>query len=315
MKKKFDIIVIGELNVDLILNNLPSLPLEGKEIIAETMNLTLGSSSAIFASNSSVLGNKVTFVGKIGKDGFGKTVLESLEQKEVNTNFIIQTEDEKTGITVVLNYGEDRAMVTYPGAMETLNLKDIPDEVFKLAKHIHVSSVFLQPALKKDIEAVFQKAKSLGLTTSLDVQWDPEEKWDINLIKLLPLVDVFLPNEAELLALTGTNSIDKAVDTVKPYINIMAVKMGSKGSRGVTKSEDITVKPYLNKKVVDAIGAGDSFNSGFITKFLENKPLRECLQYGNLTGAVNTTAAGGTGAFKSLEAFKKTAKEKFDVEV
>ncbi len=313
MKKNFDIIVVGELNVDLILNNLPSLPMEGKEIIAEKMNLTLGSSSAIFASNSSVLGNKVAFVGKIGKDGFGKTVMESLEQKNVNTDFIIQTEDEKTGITVVLNYGEDRAMVTYPGAMETLNIEDIREDVLKLARHMHVSSVFLQPSLKKDVEAVFQKAKSLGLTTSLDVQWDPEEEWDINLKKLLPLVDVFLPNEAELLALTGASNIDEAIETVRPYINIMAVKMGNKGSRGVTKSEDITVKPYLNKEVVDAIGAGDSFNSGFITKFLENKSLQECLRYGNLTGAVNTTAAGGTGAFTSLEDFGRTAKEKFNV--
>ena len=315
MKKNFDIIVIGELNVDLILNNLPSLPLEGKEIIAETMNLTLGSSSAIFASNSSVLGNKVTFIGKIGKDGFGKLVLESLEQKKVNTDFIVQTENEKTGITVVLNYGEDRAMVTYPGAMETLNINDIPTDVLKLSKHMHVSSVFLQPSLKKDIESVFQQAKAQGLTTSLDVQWDPDEKWDINLKKLLPLVDVFLPNEAELLALTGADNVDEAIEIVKPYINTLAVKMGNKGSRGITKSEDITVKPYLNKKVVDAIGAGDSFNSGFITKFLQYKSLHECLQYGNLAGAVNTTAAGGTGAFKSLETFTKTAEDRFGIKI
>jgi sugar/nucleoside kinase (ribokinase family) len=200
-------------------------------------------------------------------------------------------------------------MVTYPGAMETLKPEDINENWLSKAGHMHLSSVFLQPALKKEIVSIFKMAKNLGLTTSLDVQWDPAEKWDLNMKELLPLVDVFLPNETELRALTGEQDMDKAIESVKPLINTMAIKMGNKGSRGVTKETDITIKPFLNKKVVDAIGAGDSFNAGFITGFLAGKPLPGCLEYGNLTGAVSTTAAGGTGAFDSLEGFRqKTGK-------
>jgi sugar/nucleoside kinase (ribokinase family) len=313
MKKEFDILVIGELNVDLILNGLPSLPKEGKEILADQMTLTLGSSSAIFASNASTLGNKVAFLGKTGTDLFGDLVFKSLKEKNVDTQFIIRSSSDKTGATIVLNFDEDRAMVTYPGAMETLQMEDINENWLSKAGHMHLSSVFLQPALKNDIVSIFRMAKGLGLTTSLDIQWDPAEKWDLNKKELLPLVDVFLPNETELRALTGEKNLDKAIEKVKPLINTMAIKMGNKGSRGVTKKTDITIKPFLNKKVVDAIGAGDSFNAGFITGFLAGRPLSECLKYGNLTGAVSTTAAGGTGAFESLEGFRQKAEKVFGI--
>ncbi len=311
MMDRFDILVVGELNVDLILNQLPSLPEKGKEILAKEMTLTLGSSSAIFASNASILGNKVAFLGKIGDDSFGDLVVESLEQKKVNTEFIIKSATEKTGVTIVLNYGEDRAMVTYPGAMEAMTLDDIHEDVMLKARHMHVSSIYLQPSIKNDIVKLFEKAKSLGLTTSLDMQWDPEEKWDIDVKRLLPLVDVFLPNETELLALTGQKDIESAILNIKPYINILAIKMGNKGSRGIEGGKDILKSPYLNDKVVDAIGAGDSFNSGFITKYLAGESLESCLSYGNLAGAVNTTASGGASAFVSLKEFRKVASVRF----
>ena len=90
--KRFDVIVVGELNVDLILNSIDSFPEMGKEKIAKDMTLTLGSSSAIFASNLSSLGAKVAFVGKIGNDAFGNLVKESLQAKKVNTDFLITSE-------------------------------------------------------------------------------------------------------------------------------------------------------------------------------------------------------------------------------
>jgi sugar/nucleoside kinase (ribokinase family) len=312
LKKKFDILVIGELNVDLILNGLPSLPEEGKEILAEEMTLTLGSSAAIFASNASTLGNRVAFLGKTGIDIFGDLVFKSLHDKNVNTDFIIRSSDDKTGATIVLNFGEDRAMVTYAGAMETLSADNIKAGQLSKARHMHVSSIFLQPGIKKSIVQIFKLAKNHGLTTSLDIQWDPAEKWDIDVEVLLPLVDVFLPNETELLALTGERELNKAIETIKPYINIMAVKMGNKGSSGITGNKDIAIEPFLNKQVVDAIGAGDSYNAGFITQYIKGASLEECLRFGNLTGAVNTTAAGGTGAYTSLEDFNRRAKDYFD---
>ncbi|HLU88373.1 MAG TPA: carbohydrate kinase family protein, partial [Cyclobacteriaceae bacterium] len=143
--KKFDALVVGELNVDLILNSIEAFPKIGTEILANEMTLTLGSSSAIFASNLSSLGMRVGFIGKLGKDVFGKLVLDSLTASGVDTSMIIQDDAVNTGATIVMSFGEERAMVTHMGAMESLNLEDIRPEMLRQARHLHLSSVFLQP--------------------------------------------------------------------------------------------------------------------------------------------------------------------------
>ena len=191
MDKPFDVLVIGELNVDLIFDQIEKFPEMGKEMIAERMTVTLGSSSAILASNLSTIGAKVRFVGQLGQDSFGDHVISSLQSRGVNTDYILRSPKHATGATVVLNYGENRAMVTYPGAMKYLTVYDIPDEAFTTCRHLHLSSVFLQPGIANDLIALFKKAKSLGLTTSIDPQWDPSERWDIALPSLLPHIDLF----------------------------------------------------------------------------------------------------------------------------
>lgn len=312
VEKKYDVIVIGELNVDLILNQIDSLPEVGKEILASQMDLVLGSSSAIFASNLSSLGAKVSFLGKIGADSFGDLVIDSLENKGVNTDLIIRDKELKTGATVVLNYGDDRANITYPGAMEYLSIDDITIEKIQEGKHVHISSIFLQPKLKKNIYEIFRFVKREGLTTSLDVQWDPAEEWDLDLQKLLPYVDVFLPNEQELLNLTKEKELQKAINKIANYGNVIVIKRGSKGSICYSEGTQIELPAYLNKNIVDAIGAGDSFNSGFIFKFIKKNNLGNCQKFGNLTGAINTTQAGGTAAFSNYQKIMAIAKEQFN---
>jgi len=311
MEKQTDVIVIGELNVDLILNQIDGFPEIGKEKLAGKMTLTLGSSSAIFASNLSSLGSKVSFLGKIGQDIFGDLVVDSLKSKGVNTDLIIRSEELKTGATIVLNYDEDRAMVTHAGAMEALIFEDITEENLKRARHLHFSNFFMQPGMKKTIGDMFKFAKGLGLTTSFDTQWDPEEKWDLDLYSLLPYVDVFLPNKQELLYLTQKSTVDDALAYLSPIAHTIAVKMSNKGSLVLSEGEKIQKDAFLNNNVVDAIGAGDSFNAGFIHKFVQKCPIIECQEFGNLTGAISTTAAGGTTAFTDFDTVMEIAKNRF----
>jgi len=309
--KKFDVIVIGELNVDLILNSIDSFPEMGKEKLAKNMTLTLGSSSAIFASNLSALGAKVSFIGKIGNDSFGDLVVESLKSKKVDTGYLIKSDKWNTGATIVLNYDEDRAMVTYAGAMEHLTIDDISGEAISSAKHLHFSSYFLQPGMQPGITELFKKAKDKGLTTSLDIQWDPNEKWNFNYREVLPFVDIFLPNEQEVLLLTNEKNMDNALNKLSPFSKHIVAKLGSKGSLLVSNGKQNFKESFLNKNVVDAIGAGDSFNAGFIFKFINGFDLDKCQTFANLTGAVNTTAAGGTTAFTNYEQVLKVGKEIF----
>jgi sugar/nucleoside kinase (ribokinase family) len=313
--KKFDVVVAGELNVDLILNRLEKFPEVGKEILAKNMTLTLGSSSAIFASNLSALGARVSFIGKLGYDIFASEVMVKLKSKKVDTTYIAKSQNSNTGATIILNYNEDRAMVTYPGAMEEFNINDITDAMLGEASHLHVSSVFLQKGLRPDLVRLFQRAKALKMTTSLDPQWDPEEKWDLNLPMLLPFVDVFLPNAIELLNLTKEDSIESAINVIKSFSKIIVVKNGNDGSLLWDGKKILYQKIFNNPKIEDCIGAGDSFGSGFIKKYIEKKDLTECLEYASLMGAINTTEAGGTTAFKDMETIRQTALSKFNIQI
>lgn len=310
-----DVIVIGELNVDIILYGMDQLPSVGKEVIAKEMKVTLGSSSAIFASNLSSVGTKVGFIGKIGNDNFGKIVIGSLEDRKVDTSHILRSDVLNTGITMVLSFDQDRANVTYPGAMDELYLSDIDFDFLKHAKHLHLSSTFLQPGIKNDLPKLFSNAKKLGLTTSLDPQWDPQEEWDLTLEELLPYVDVFMPNEKELLGLTRTESIKKGIDKIKAFANIVVVKNGSEGSWAWNGEEIIHQTAFLNSNVVDCTGAGDSFNAGFVHQFINKATLSKCLEFGSLLGAINTTRAGGIGAFSDLALIKSIAEETFKYKI
>lgn len=312
--KKLDVIVVGELNVDIILNRIDRFPEIGKEILAGSLDLALGSSSAIFASNLSSLGSKVAFIGKVGKDGFASTVIDSLNSKKVDTSRILQSELLKTGATIILNFDQDRAMVTYPGAMEDLKLDDIDWEFLSTARHLHFSSIFLQPGIRNDLPLLFSKAKSLGLTTSLDPQWDPVEKWDINLPELLPQLDIFMPNLTEFMLLTSTSSLGEGIRKIKQYAPqlTLVVKNGENGAFGWDGGEILHQPAFLNENVVDCIGAGDSFNAGFIHKFISGDSLAQCMEYGALTGAISTTKVGGTGAFVNPEITSELAAKHFN---
>lgn len=311
-RKKFDVLVAGELNIDLILDKLDQFPVIGKEIMAAEMIYTLGSSSAIFASNLSTLGVSVAYCGCIGSDNFGDKILYDLNAKNVNAQNIIRSKTSGTGITVAFNFDQDRAMVTYPGAMNELKAEDITNDLLSESHHLHVSSVFLQPSLKPGLVDLFKRAKDLGLTTSLDPQWDPKEEWDCDWNNLLLLVDVFLPNIEELKNITKKHSETEAIDSIKNTANIIVVKKGTEGATIISRDEMFEQSAFINNDFADAIGAGDSFDAGFISSFLQKKSLKECAEFGAVCGAINTTQKGGTCAFIDLKTVKEIASKKFN---
>jgi sugar/nucleoside kinase (ribokinase family) len=191
----FDVTVIGELNLDLILSGLPAeLNLE-REHLAKDLSITLGSSSAIFAHNLASLGNKVGFSSSIGSDPFGEICLERLAEGSVDLSQVRRVPDKITGLTVILPQGKQRYILTYPGTMFELSEKDLDLDYVFSAKHLHVSSYFLLKGLQPSLADIFRKAKAAGLTTSLDTNDDPADRWSPGVQELFQYVDVLLPNE------------------------------------------------------------------------------------------------------------------------
>lgn len=296
--KKLDVVVVGELNVDLILDQIQGFPELGKEKIASAMTLTLGSSSAIFASNLSSLGARVGFIGKLGEDVLGDLVLTSLQKRNVDVGQIIVQGATGTGATVAMNYDHQRAMLTYKGAMDELRLAEVRWDYVQTARHLHLSSYFLQSGIKPDCAALFKRAKDLGLSTSLDTNWDPDERWDPELYEIFPYVDIFLPNEDEAMLIATCKTVEAALDKLAQHVKAVVIKLGKSGA--LAKQEGMIYKSNGFKvAAVDAVGAGDSFDAGFIFKWLQGGDLHQCLHFGNMCGALSVTKAGGTAAFQS----------------
>ncbi len=185
--------------------------------------------------------------------------------------------------------------------MEHMTVDEVPEEVMRKSRHLHTSAIFFQPEIKKDLVKLFSRAKKLGLTTSMDTQWDPEEEWDIDIKKILPVLDFFLPNESELIALTDSKSLQEALEKISDFETTVVVKQGEKGATLFRNGEAKSIPAYKITDYVDAIGAGDSFDAGFISSFLKGKSLDESLEIGNTAAAVSTTASGGTTAITSFE--------------
>jgi len=309
------LLVIGELNMDLILDRLNSMPELGKEKIANELSLTLGSSSAIFASNISRLGTHTKFCGMVGSDYFGSYIINKLQDFKINTTSVIRSSNYKTGLTVFFRYNNDRSAVTYPGAMKYFSFTDIPDKIFKNIDHVHISSIFLQPAIKKDLYKIIRVAKSNSATISVDPQWDPDEEWDLDLKELVPKIDFFLPNKVEFLNLTQSSSIKSGLQKFRNIIqdSVIVVKNGEKGATYLTRETLATVSTYINDNVVDTVGAGDSFNAGLIFRFLKGDSIKKSIKFANISGAVSTTKAGGTSAIQSLDELIKIAKDNLSI--
>lgn len=287
------VLVVGEVNVDLVLKGLHAEPAPGQEVLADDFLMTPGSSSMICAMGMARLGNAVAFHGRLGADAWGRYCLDALRDAGIETASMHPETALRTGITVSLSTPRDRSLVTFPGAIAALRAEDVSDALLAGARHLHVSSFYLQKALRPGIRALFARARAAGLSISLDPGFDPEQRWGDDLRGVLEDVDVFLPNEEELRALTGETDVRKALAALDNGRTLIVAKRGRQGC-AVLHEGTLLIAPALAIEAVDSTGAGDSFDAGFLHAWLRELPLRDCLRWGNACGSLSTRGIGGT---------------------
>jgi len=307
---RFDVTVAGELNLDLILYGVPEeLPRE-RELLADRMMLTLGGSSAIVAHNLAALGNRVGFQSRIGDDQFGQIALEQLQQSGVDVTHVRRvTGATKTGLTVILQRQAWRNIVTYAGTIAELCWEDLDLDYLADSRHFHLCSYYLQRGLRPRVGELFQRLRSAGLRISLDTNDDPDDEWQGGLYDILRYVDVFLPNEREARKAARTEDLDLAIRTLAELVPIVVVKLGRDGAMAQRGKERFT-SPAQKVDAVDPIGAGDSFDAGFLHQYLRGADVPACLASGNMAGALSTTRSGGTDAFRDAEHREKFFRER-----
>jgi sugar/nucleoside kinase (ribokinase family) len=294
---RFDVTLAGELQLDLILYGVPQeLPRE-RELVADGMMLTLGGSSTNAAHNLAALGCRVGFVARIGDDPLGQIALQRLASIGVDVSRVRSVSGAtKTGITVVLQRETWRNMVSYLGTICELTFEDLDLDYLADSRHFHLSSFYLQGGLQSRVPELFEKLKSAGLTISLDTNDDPTDRWQGGILNALKFVDVFLPNEREARRIAGTDDLEAAIQKLASIVPVVVVKLGADGAV-VQRGDETFRSPAVDVPVVDAVGAGDSFNAGFLSKYVRDADLPSCLAAGNAAGALSATRPGGTEAF------------------
>jgi len=289
-----DVLTFADLCVDAVIDVTGlSLSFGQKEQLSPGYELTLGGSCSIFAHQTASLGLKTAVVGRMGLDPMGEFLLDAHQKSSIITDHIILDEKVKTCVSFCLSRDNDRAIITAGDSITSVTEKDIDYEQLAAARHLHIGSFFLLDNLRPHWKKIIGTVKKNGGTVSLDVNWDPEESWE-GVVELLPMVDIFFPNEQEILSITSEKSLKKAVDTLAPIVENLVVKRGSEGAdlytaEGFWHESAVDYRPFR-----DAIGAGDSFAGGFVYGFLSGRAPLECLRIGSICGSLSTSETGGT---------------------
>jgi sugar/nucleoside kinase (ribokinase family) len=292
------VLVAGDANLDLVLRGDVRPRFGQAEQYLSGADLVLGSSAGIFASGIARLGVDAGLVARIGGDYFGERTLALLADAGVGTAELRRVPG-PTGLSVILSDTDDRAILTLPGAMAGLEVDEVRRALSRSgATHLHVASFFLVPAFASGLPEVLAEARAAGITTSLDPNWDPAERWD-GVADCLPHLDLLLPNAAEAVELAAVVAGRRTTDVVEAARALAAagptvvVKDGAAGGIAVSAAE-VFRAPALGVRVVDTTGAGDSFDAGFLAAWLDGRPVAEALEWAVTAGSLSATAAGGT---------------------
>lgn len=302
-----DILIAGELNVDVIMRGLKQAPEFGREILCDGYQELAGSSTGNTICTAANLGLKAAVFSRLGRDRFGDIVLAALKRYGVETRFIDIADHYQTGVTVSMSNDRDRAMVTYFG--DTINAFAAEEIPFAEsgARHLHMPSFYLNPRVQPGLAAVYEKAHALGMTTSLDAGWDESGKWHDHLDDVLRHTDFFFPNESETEAITGERDPRRGAAALAALGCNAVVKCGGDGSYYCARdTADVQFFPSYPTRLVETTGAGDSFDAGFLYAFLNGEDIGGCMRMGNAVGALSVQRAGGVENCPTLQEALRT---------
>jgi sugar/nucleoside kinase (ribokinase family) len=299
--RRFDVTVVGDNCIDLLMYGLAEdLPCE-RELLANDMAIRIGGSGAITAHNLAALGSKVGFITALAGDQFGGICRAELSAAGVDLSCCAEPAEARTGVTVHLQHTELRHMFTYAGSIFDLCFDDLDLDYLCSSP-----SYYLQRAITSRIPELFASLKAAGLTISLDPNDDPADTWDRCILDALPFVDVLIPNEREACLIAAQPDLHRAIAKLREIVPLLIIKRGSKGASAYTRDEQWHA-PAESVQIVDAVGAGDSFNAGFLHAWVRGCNVQSSLAFGNVCGSASATMSGGTSAFReraSLDAIK-----------
>ena len=297
-----DVLVVGEINPDIVVSDPDPVPVfDEVERVVRSIRMTVGSSSAIFACGAARLELRVAYFGLVGDDPFGHFMLDAMRGRGIDVSACTVDPARSTGSTVILTSGLDRAILTAMGAIGAMDVDAIPESLLERARHVHSGCFYLQETSRERLPDFFAAARTRGITTSFDTNWDPTERWDGGVAKMLRACDVFFPNAVEARRIARLDDVEDAARALARVGGagrtdggpVVAVKLGASGALACRADGPLVRVPAMRVDVADTTGAGDSFNAGFLRGWLDGADLETCLRWGAVTGALSTRLLGG----------------------
>jgi ribokinase len=288
------VLVVGDANPDLVLSGDVVPRFGQEEQLLDDASLVIGGSAAITAHGLTRLGRPASLLAAVGDDALGTDLRNRLDAAGLDVSEVRVRPGRSTGMSVLLSRGDDRAVLTHLGVIDSLQASDVVTALDpETVQHLHVASLFLQPGLAAELPDVLRTARDRGITTSLDTNDDPRGRWE-GVDALLPVVDVLLPNRREAVALGKDEDARRAAVALASRGPLVVVKDGADGAFAVAPDHEVIACGGVSREPVDTTGAGDTFDAAFLDGWLAGCPLTDVLRRAVVAGALSVAAAGGT---------------------
>lgn len=293
----YDVVVIGRPTWDLVFTGIPNWPVIGQEVFAQGLAVSPGGTFNGVAALAR-LGVKVGMIGSIGNDEWSQLGVEAMRAEGVSTEHIAVLDREMPALSICMTYGGDRGFLTYEPTDPILNGRCVAHALESLR---HIDASFVQCCLNPDLAAYARIAHERGMRTIVDCGWDEPWLTSSEIRTLMPRADIVFLNQLEAFTITGESTIDRALTRLGTLVDFCVVKRGEEGSSAVIDGRQYFARG-IPTEVVDATGAGDCFNAGFLYGLLNDAPIELCLLYGNICGSQAVSKAGGFSGAPSASA-------------
>jgi sugar/nucleoside kinase (ribokinase family) len=304
MTQAADVLCAGILVADHVCTPIDHLPAAGELILADRLLLTLGGCAANVAVGLAKMGVKAAVVGRVGGDVFGRVVTDLLRENRLDVSAVTVTPGVDTSQTLIVNVkGQDRRFIHTFGANAVFRAADIPADLATGCKVLYLGGYLIMDRVtQEELIPVFAAARKAGARTVLDVVTPGPGDYLPRLEKLLPHVDVFLPNDHEAALITGeTDPVRQAERFRELGAGTVIITLGDRGA--ILVNERIRLRSAaFSVDFVDGSGGGDAFAAGYIDGLLRGLDEAGCLRLASALGASCVRAIGTTtGVFTRAE--------------
>jgi sugar/nucleoside kinase (ribokinase family) len=288
-----DVIAFGTVFLEVVFGDVPALPGPGEEIFTDQFAFSCGGGAVTVATAASQLGVHAGMAALLGDDLGSRVAEQHCRRFGVDLTPSRYVSGPATGISAVMNFGGDRAFISHVPPQTAAIRHDTRHWLEVLRAH---RPKWCYVHARRGVARFIAAARTLGVQVAVDVALDSIADDAEAVIGCVRQADVFLPNEEELLALTGAGSFAAAVAAAVTWCPCVVVKRGAHGAVVAQPESTTDVREGIEPgRVRDRTGAGDAFAGALLGALCQGASMTEAAAAGNAAGSRTVGVLGAVG--------------------